>query len=59
MSIRNHGLSKHRLYQTWNSMMQRCNNPLHKFYSYYGGRGIKVCEWLKAENFIEDMYPTF
>lgn len=26
--------------------MARCNNPNNRFYGYYGGRGIKVCnEW--------------
>lgn len=27
-------------------MRQRCNNPKHKYFSDYGGRGISVCaEW--------------
>lgn len=35
-----------RLYTIWNSMRQRCNNPHHKSYKNYGGRGIKICdEW--------------
>lgn len=43
-------------YQTWRHMRQRCNNPNHKFYSYYGGRGIKVCKrWDRYENFLADM----
>ncbi len=37
---------KHKLYQVWDSMRQRCNNPNNKHYKNYGGRGIKVCkEW--------------
>ena len=55
-----HGLRSHRLYETWNGMMQRCNNLNAKEYNNYGGRGISVCErWLSVANFIEDMYPTF
>ena len=55
-----HGLTYHRLYKTWKSMMQRCNNQGIATYKYYGGRGITVCdEWLDVRNFIEDMYPTF
>lgn len=55
-----HNYSRHRLYNTWNAMKNRCNNPKDKDYLKYGGRGIKVCErWLNVENFIEDMYPTF
>ena len=35
-----------RLYNVWNSMRQRCNNPSHASYQNYGGRGIKICdEW--------------
>jgi len=55
-----HNLTNHRLYNTWKTMIHRCTNPKRKDYEYYGGRGITVCErWLKVENFIEDMYPTF
>ena len=33
-----------RLYNIWNSMRQRCNNPKHASYHNYGGRGISICE---------------
>jgi len=37
-------------------MIQRCTNPKHKFYKYYGGAGVKVCErWLTFENFLADL----
>lgn len=57
---RYHGLRKTREYVAWNNMRFRCLNPKSSAYSYYGGRGIKVCDsWLDPnhgiENFIEDM----
>lgn len=44
-------------YITWASMLQRCNNPKHASYKYYGARGITVChEWTESfENFLADM----
>lgn len=40
-----HGKShKSRLYNVWNGMRQRCNDPNHKSYKNYGGRGILCCE---------------
>ena len=55
-----HGLGKHPLYQTWNSMQTRCYNKNNKNYKNYGTRGIQVCErWLDVRNFIEDMYPSW
>lgn len=33
-----------RLYKVWSGMRQRCNDPDHKSYEIYGGRGIRVCE---------------
>ena len=42
-----HGESKKsRLYGVWVGIRQRCNDPSHKSYKNYGGRGIRVCdEW--------------
>ena len=41
-----HGQSKTRLFHVWQQMKRRCNNPHHKAYGYYGGKGIKLChEW--------------
>lgn len=45
-----------RTYQSWNSMMQRVNNPKRKAFHLYMGRGIKVCErWRNYDSFLEDM----
>lgn len=41
-----HGLSDSRLYTVWCGVVARCENPAHKSYKNYGGRGIKICsEW--------------
>jgi len=49
----------HPLYQTWNSMRQRCYNPKTRSYSSHGSRGVKMCDrWLGASgfaNFCTDM----
>jgi len=51
-----HGLSKIPEYKIWASIIQRTTNPNDFSYPKYGGRGITVCDnWLKFENFIEDM----
>ena len=43
-------------YLIWVSMRQRCNNSKNKKFSYYGGRGIAVCErWKSFANFFADM----
>lgn len=44
-------------YRAWADMKTRCYNPNRREYSYYGGRGIRVCErWLNSfENFLADM----
>lgn len=49
-----HGGSYTRLYQTWADMKSRCNNPNHKSYINYGGRGISYAkEWEDFEVFKE------
>src|SRR5579872_4320454 len=43
-------------YRAWASMIQRCYNPNHPSFMYWGGRGITVCErWRDYRNFISDM----
>lgn len=52
-----HNLCDSKLYSVWGNIKKRCYNPKSEFYSYYGGRGIKVCDgWLESfENFYNDM----
>lgn len=54
---RGRGLSRGtRTYSAWKAMRQRCLNPKHEKYRYYGGRGITVCErWKSFTNFMADM----
>lgn len=33
-----------RTYRKWSSMLQRCHNPNHERWKYYGGKGVQVCE---------------
>lgn len=40
------GRKRERLYRVWCGMRERCSNPHHNRYKYYGARGITVCrEW--------------
>lgn len=51
-----HGMSKTTIYNRWNAMLTRCNNPKNSHYKDYGGRGIKVCKkWKQFVNFLADM----
>lgn len=52
------GSGKRQAYVSWLCMRQRCGNPNHKGWRYYGARGIKVAErWSRFENFFTDMGP--
>lgn len=52
-----HGMCGTPTYQSWQHMIDRCNNPNNDQYYDYGGRGIKIEDnrWLKFEHFLEDM----
>lgn len=53
-----HGQSNSPEYKVWAGMKDRCLNQNATFFSFYGGRGIKVCErWMTFENFRADMGP--
>jgi len=55
---RTHGHSRTPSYEIWKAMRQRCTNPRHKDWHFYGGRGIRVCaRWDSFENFLADMGP--
>lgn len=54
-----HGGYKTRLYKTWESMRQRCNNKNSSGYNSYGGRGIRVCdEWSDFGSFRDWAYAN-
>jgi len=51
-----HGSTHTPAYTVWSTMRQRCQNPNHDKYIYYGGRGITVCpEWHSFDQFLRDM----
>lgn len=53
----NTGMSGTPTYTSWQKMKTRCMNKSDKHYSYYGGRGVKVCDrWVNSfANFLADM----
>jgi hypothetical protein len=58
-SVARDGRSTQPLYGTWYAMLNRCENPSNKYYGYYGGRGIAVCERWRGRDgfwaFVADM----
>lgn len=45
-----------RTYRKWSSMWQRCTNPGHLAYLYYGGQGVTVSyRWRSYDAFVQDM----
>jgi AraC-like DNA-binding protein len=52
-----HGYVGTRTYFAWRAMKQRCHNPKSAQYSWYGGRGIKVCDRWRYDflTFLADM----
>ena len=45
-------------HQSWRGMIERCTNPNHASWKWYGGRGVTVCQrWLEFHNFVADMAP--
>lgn len=50
MNKKRYGNELHPLYTRWLSMNQRCNNPNHKQYRDWGGRGICISNELKKFN---------
>lgn len=44
--FRKHGMRWSRIHGVWAGMIERCENPKHRDYMSYGGRGITICdEW--------------
>lgn len=54
-----HGMAKLPEYSVWQDIKKRCFNKRHKFYAYYGGRGITMAtQWIDSfETFYKDMGP--
>ena len=51
-----HGMKGTPEYKTWINIRQRCDNPKHISYRYYGAMGVKVCDrWQDFDNFFMDM----
>lgn len=55
-TLRTHGMTRTPIYKIWRGMIRRCENPQHKHYKEYGGRGVKVCSrWHIFENWYADL----
>lgn len=55
--ITKHNMIKTRLYGILKSMKRRCYNKNFKFFKYYGGRDIVICdEWLNKDNGFISFY---
>jgi len=51
-----HGGTSGPTYRTWTGMKDRCKNPSHLSWKYYGGKGVTIAErWMDFQNFLEDM----
>lgn len=51
--------SRNYLYSAWLKMIQRCTDPNHPAWKWYGGRGVTVCSrWTdRFEDFVDDIGP--
>lgn len=50
------GQKRSRTYTSWQAMRERCSNPNHAHYKYYGGRGITYdSRWDDFNLFLADM----
>jgi len=48
-----HGLSDTAEHAIWRNMIQRCDNPNHISFRYYGKKGVRVCpSWTGSTGFI-------
>lgn len=55
-----HGMAHTRIYQIWEDMKKRCDNPNTKAYKYYGAKGISYdSRWKDFINFYEDMHSNY
>lgn len=53
MSLRRNNLAE---WRAWKALRQRCSNPNHPAYRFYGGKGISFDpRWKEFKNFFEDM----
>jgi hypothetical protein len=59
-SIRIKGMSRTSFYRVWTNLRQRCANPNHRLYKWYGARGISFCpSWVSFDNFYLDMFDSY
>lgn len=51
-----HGMSGTPMYWRWRGMLARVDDPQHRHFANYGGRGITVCDrWRDFARFVDDM----